>query len=125
MSVGEEGFAAMEAIVAAAVVALATGMMFQVVIDGAWRSRALDDERAALLIAQSHLAEAGSGKLRGSGGESGVEGGFVWTTRVVPYRVGGGSSVAGELVQVIVAVRRRDAARDTVVLRSLRLVPSG
>lgn len=121
----EEGFAAMEAVVAAAIVAMATGMMFQVVADGARRSSTLAEDRAALLVAQSHLAEAGNGTLRGNGVASGIDGGFVWTTRIVPFRAASGSSVAGDLVQVVVAVRRHDAANDAVVLRSLRLVPPG
>lgn len=121
----DRGFAFVEAIVAAAVVAAAAGLMFQILADGAARSRATDVKRMALLVAESRLAAMGSEIPLVPGASAGVESDFIWGTRISPYRVTPGDSEAGELVLVVVTVRPRNAAADAVVLRSLRLAPPG
>jgi len=121
----ERGFALVEAVVAAAMIAAAATAMYQVLADGALRSRVVATKRAALLVAQSRLATVGREIPVTPGLVAGSDGPFVWSIRIGPYQTGQGRSSAGELFLVAVAVRPTGTASDTVELRSLRLAPPG
>ncbi|PKU21569.1 hypothetical protein [Telmatospirillum siberiense] len=117
----QAGFALVEAIVAAAIIAGALVAMFAVMIDGATRSRLAEDKRLGLLVAESRLAAVGAEIPVRVGSFAGVEGPFTWEVAINPYRMAVGRSDAGDVYQVSVAVRLRSRSTSLVELRSLRL----
>lgn len=120
----QSGSAFLEAVVASAIVAGALGAMYQVMTDGAARSRMAEDKRLGLLVAESRLAAVGAEIPVSTGSMAGVEGPFVWEVAISPYRVAAGRSNAGDVYLVSVAVRLRGGSANVVELRSLRLAPA-
>ncbi|HEY7852756.1 MAG TPA: hypothetical protein VIB82_07250 [Caulobacteraceae bacterium] len=113
-----------ESIIAAAIVAMALGSTFRVIVDSAARERAVEARRTALQVAQSELANVGA-EIPLAGGETvGVMGQMVWRVDVTPYSQGDDVSDAGDLWQVAVSVRPRSGGANLVELKSLRLAPS-
>jgi hypothetical protein len=117
----DRGSVFVESMVAAAIVAAGLGATFQVIGDGARRVRDVEAHRAALLIARSELAAAGSEFPLHAGVSSGAVGEYTWRMDVSPYTDGVGSSAAGGLWSVSVSVAERAGREDLVTLRSLRL----
>lgn len=112
---GDEGFALLEALVALAVFAAMTGMFVEVVHSSTSARREAAQRRAALMVAQSRLAQA---QETGAADPSGSDGEFRWRTEV--SRTAGVQSGPGlELVTVTVAERARN--RTLVTLKTLRL----
>ncbi len=118
---GDAGSVFVETIIAAAIVAMALGAMFQVIADGAARDRAVTLRRMALLIAQSELDAVGAAIPVAPGQSSGVAGDMVWRVEITPYQEGGDADRAGALYRVVVGVRPRAGGAELVTLRSLRL----
>lgn len=120
---GESGAVFVESIIAAAIVAMALGSTFQVIVDSAARERGVEARRTALEIAQSELANLGAEIPLAPGQTAGVMGGMIWRVDISPYSQGDDVSAAGELWQVAVSVRPRAGGPNLVELRTLRLAP--
>jgi Tfp pilus assembly protein PilV len=112
-----------EAIIAAAIVAMALGGTLTVIADNAARDRAAEARRGALLLAQSMLADVGAEIPLEPGQEAGVSGDLIWRVAISPYGFGGGAAnnPVGELLAVAVQVGPRAGGPALVTLRTLRL----
>jgi hypothetical protein len=113
-----------EAIMAAAIAALALGATFRVIVDSAERERGVEARLAALQIAQSELADVGAEIPLAPGQTAGVAGALVWRVDIAPYAEGPDDSAAGQLLEVRVTVGPRFGGARLVKLESLRLVPT-
>ena len=112
-----------DTLVAAAIVALALGMLYRVVGASAHRSVALADRRMALLIAQSELANVGAEIAAAPGTTEGIQGPFAWRVEIAPDPATSAASNTGRLMSVTVSVARRGEPA-LVSLRTLRLEPA-
>ncbi|HEY5072442.1 MAG TPA: hypothetical protein VII63_10465 [Caulobacteraceae bacterium] len=117
----DKGEMFVEAIIAAAIVAVALGGAFQVIADSAARGRKAEAHRAALLVAQSELAEVGADIPLEAGQDAGVAGNLVWRVDITPYAAEGDANSVGALWKVVVSVRPRSGGAPLAVLESLRL----
>jgi len=122
---GDAGSVFVEAVIAAAIVAMALGGTFRVIADSAQRGRAAETRRTALLIAESRLAAVGRRDSAAGGGERGPDGpiwsgGFRWASSSSD----GGDSTAGTLWHVAVSVRPREGGAALASLTTLRLGPT-
>ena len=115
---GDAGEVFIEAIIASAIVAMALGATYRVIADSAARDRGLEARRAALMIAQSEMADVGAEIPLAPGQTSGVIGALVWRVTVSPYAE---ATAAGALWKVAVAVSPRSGGPALVTLQSLRL----
>jgi hypothetical protein len=118
---GENGSQFVDSVVAAAIVAMALGFMLQVVADGAARDRGFETRRAALLLAQSELADVGADIPLAAGHSAGVAGDLAWRVDVTPYSGATPSNPAGALMEVTVGVAPRAGGPALATLRTLRL----
>lgn len=123
MSRRDEGSIFVEAMIAAAVVAVMLGGLYQAIAASAQRHRMSDDRRVALLVAQSQMAAAGVEFPLAQGRTSGLAGEYLWQVEVSDHAAGSPESAVGRPALVVVTVRERDAAAPLVTLRSLRLAP--
>ena len=117
----DAGSAFVEAIIAAAIVALALGATWRVVADSAARDRAAETRRTALLIAQSELADVGEDIPLVPGDASGQSGDLAWHVEIAPYGESEDNSAAGVLLEVAVSVSPIAGGPRLVTLHSLRL----
>jgi general secretion pathway protein I len=117
----DTGSVFVEAVIAAAIVAMALGATFRVIADTAQRGRAVDIRRAALLIAQSRMAAVGSEIPLRPGESAGLSGDMVWRVEVEPWSEADGTSAAGPLLRVNVSVRPREGGAALAGLSTLRL----
>jgi len=119
----ESGSVLIEAMVAAAIIALMLGAMYGSIGDTAMRERVVAQKRVALLIAQSEMDAVGSILPLAPGATGGVEGAYTWRVDIQPYSVSQGTGTAGPLFQVTVSVRANGENVSLVTLRSLALGP--
>lgn len=117
----EGGWILVDAMIAAAVVAVTLGATLQAVASSARRQGDVALHRRALLLAQSELADVGADIPLEIGESSGVAGGLLWRVDVAPYQDQGGATPAGTLMSVAVSVRPRVGGPVLVELDSLRL----
>lgn len=110
-----------EAMVAAAIVALMLAALYRGIADSAHREVLLAQKRGALLIAQSELAAVGAVVPLSRGVSGGVDGGYIWRIDVEPYAASQGAGNAGTLWNVTVSVRAKGGSVNLVTLRSLAL----
>jgi Tfp pilus assembly protein PilV len=110
----ETGFALVEAMIGAAIVAITLASMYAAIYESAARNRMAEQRRIAMMIAQSELAAVGSVIPSAPGSTEGTEGDFYWRVDVAPYGTqqsgfGTPPSPVGILclVKVTVADRRR------------------
>lgn len=102
---GRNGFALAEAIVALAIVAAMSALLFEIIATRAAAVRKLEAQREALLIAQSVLATAGNSGPAQAEQESGTEDGFVWKVARASYETEGrAEGVALQQVAVLVSL---------------------
>jgi len=120
---GDAGSVFVETIIAAAIVAMALGATLRVVADGASRDRGAEARRAALLVAQSELADVGSEIPVVAGESAGQSAGLSWRVDIAPYGAGDAGNAVGGLYAVTVRVRDRSGGPALVTLRTLRLGP--
>ena len=121
----DSGAVFVEALVAAAIVAMILAATLRVISDGAARERMTESRRMALLVAKSELAAVGSEIPIEPGESAGFAGNLVWRADISPYDAAGGANSAGELMRVRISVRPRAGGPDLVVLDSLRLGAGG
>ncbi len=110
-----------EAMVAAAIMAMTLAVAYRATGDGALRTAAAERSRLAVLEAQSRLAEVGGDIALAPGESGGVDGDLAWRVEVSPAASGPGGS--GRLMAVSVEVGPPQS-RTLVSLHSLRLAPS-
>jgi hypothetical protein len=120
----ERGSVFVESVVAAAIVALALVGTLRVVADCAARDHAVEERRAAVLIAQSELDAVGSEIPLAPGRTSGLAGDLVWRVATYRYTESGVPGPAGIPWRVVVTVGPRAGGRDLARLESLRLGPA-
>ncbi|MFY9352627.1 MAG: hypothetical protein WBL20_14650 [Sphingobium sp.] len=112
----ERGSILVETLIATAILAMILAAAFQTLHDSARRARRVSDQRIALLIAQSRLAEYPLNRPPASGSRSGTDHGFIWRVEVGP--AGGGDRRTTVPLAVSVSSPRDPAVR--VRLDSLR-----
>lgn len=115
---GEAGSALVEAMVAAAILAVTLGVAARAVGDGARRTAAAERSRLAMLEARSRLAEVGADIALAPGVSSGEDGALGWRVLIAPASEESG----GRLLDVRVGVSA-GGGREIVQLHSLRLAP--
>jgi type II secretory pathway pseudopilin PulG len=120
---GEAGSVFVESMIAAAIVAMVLAATFRVIGDSAARERGTEARRAALLVAQSTLADVGSEIPIAPGHTAGAWGDLAWGVDIESYGSGGAQNVVGDLYAVTVRVRPRSGGAPLASLRSLRLGP--
>jgi len=81
----ETGFALVEAMIGAAIVAIALASMYAAIYESAARNRMAEQRRIAMMIAQSELAAVGSIIPSAPGTTEGTEGDFYWRVDIAPY----------------------------------------
>lgn len=120
------GFSLLEVIVAFAILALTLGALYQVLSSAARQAVLVQRYTAAVALAESRIAEAGSGRSLARSNETGVSGRhFHWRRTIQPY------STEDELAQaesalvrfrIVVEVRwEDDGTPRSVVLSTVRL----
>ena len=118
---GDTGSIFVEAMIAAAIVAMALSGTFRVIADNATRARAAEARRAALLVAQSQLADVGAEIPVATGTSDGVSGDLLWRVDVAPYGDQDQVGSAGALFDVTVSVSPAVGGPALVTLHTLRL----
>jgi type II secretory pathway component PulK len=119
----ENGSVLIEAMVAAAIIALMLGTMYGSIGDTAMRERVVTQKRMALLIAQSEMDAVGSVLPLTPGATGGVDGAYAWRVDIQPYSVSQAAGTSGPLFQVTVSVRENGGNVALVTLKSLTLGP--
>jgi type II secretion system protein I len=119
----ETGFSMVETLVAIAIVSGALGMTMQVITTSARQTKAVEDRRLAMLVAQSQLAAVGAAQNSRFGETQGLSNGVRWRITVKPYPSGVNSPVRLEEVTVTTAIDEKGVAskRDLFTLRTLRV----
>ena len=118
---GDRGSIFVESMIAAAIVAIALAAAYRVIGQGAIEQRAVDDRRAALLVAQSELDAVGAEIPLAAGSQTGLADGLAWRVDIEPYGEGGEANIAGGLWRVVVSVRPQAGGEALATLKSLRL----
>ncbi len=107
-----------EALIAAAIVAMALAATYRVIADSASRDRGAEARREALLVAQSELADVGAEIPLQVGRTQGVSGDMTWRMNISPY---GEPNAAGALLNVAVTVAPAAGGPTLARLQTLRL----
>ena len=111
----EAGFALMDAMVALAILGVVLGLFFEVVQTTLAARRHAAGSRRAVLVAQSQLALAETGRSMAASGQDGA---LRWRTTIEPP---GGQANSRGLEQVTVTVTDSFTGRPQVALATLRL----
>ena len=114
---GARGFALVEVLVAALILALMLGVYLDSANQSLRAERMIADRREAVLVARSALEAASATAADREVAESGASGRFRWQARVQPWPVESGG-VAVERVEVMVFAD--DTPRPLVRLATLR-----
>ncbi|MEH0196559.1 hypothetical protein V7S57_13490 [Caulobacter sp. CCNWLY153] len=116
----EDGSVLIEALIAAALVAMILLATFQVLSDSARRRERVLAQRDAVAIARARLEAVGSALPLTPGRIEGVEGGYHWSLVITPCS-GDVRSRAGELRCATVTVRKPDQTAPLVSLTTRRV----
>jgi hypothetical protein len=119
VSRGDRGSALVEALIAAAIIMLALGTMYQSISDSAMRARTGWDRSMALLVAQSAQATVGSLIPLEPGETTGSEGPYEWSVDIEPADTGEDANGVG-LMTVTTRVDQREKRGALVTLHTLR-----
>ena len=114
----DSGAVFVEALVAAAIVAMILAATFRVIADTAARDRMAEARQGALLVAQSQLAAVGADIPLSEGRTSGLAGDLLWRVDIAPAGQFGDDNAAGSLWRVAVSVRPRAGGVPLIVLRA-------
>jgi type II secretory pathway pseudopilin PulG len=85
MKRADSGFALVEAMIGAAIVAITLATMYAAIYESAARNRMAEQRRTAMMIAQSQLAAVGSVIPAVPGTTEGTQGDFYWRVDIAPY----------------------------------------
>jgi len=114
------GFALVDSMVALAIFAVMSALLFQTVSSTVIAKRHLADSRQAILLAQSRLAELQDADSANTLQDSGRDGNFLWRTKVERQAETANDNGQG-LETISVAVSNASTGRIVVRLKSLRL----
>jgi type II secretory pathway pseudopilin PulG len=81
----DAGFALVEAMIGAAIVAISLAAMYAAIYESASRNRMAEQRRTAMMIAQSELAAVGSIIPAAPGTTEGMEGDYYWRVDIQPF----------------------------------------
>lgn len=115
----EAGFSLVETLIATAIVATMTAMVFGTIAINARTARTISERRAAVLVAKSVLDLAIAAGKNPQVGHSGTSGPFQWAFAIEAYKPGGDGAPSLDLVTV--KVQRAGSLRQVLQLRSLRI----
>lgn len=115
----EDGFALAETLVATAIIAAMLGVTFQSIDTGARQNRLVEDQRRAMLVAQSQLTAVGAAQSTSLGEITGLTSGIRWRLTVRPFRADQPSGARLEEVQVIAGLA--SDKRDLAILKTIRV----
>jgi general secretion pathway protein I len=104
MKPGEAGFSLVEALVAFAIIAAMTGVLVETIAADAHARLAVQQRRAALLIAQSALDRARGGEAVDAGHADGPGAELSWHIEREPYEEGSVPFAAARLERLTVTV---------------------
>ena len=120
----DAGSMLVEAMIAAAIVAIMLGALYTSIQGSAERQRMVSDRRLALLVARSELATVGEETRATPGVTTGVNGDFAWRIDIAPYGGDLNPSAAGPLGLITIQVfRNGEQGRSLATLRTLRVMP--
>jgi type II secretory pathway pseudopilin PulG len=114
----EAGFALVETLIAAAIIATMTGVFFQIIASHAHSVQAMADRRAAAMVARSAL-DAAIGDNEGILARRGTDSRLQWQVTIDPYEPRAGTAPPLDIVTVTVTVT--GARRPVLRLSSLRV----
>jgi hypothetical protein len=117
----DAGSVLIESVMAAAIIAMILGTGFKAIGTSLNRSRTLEDQQRALLVAQSQLALLGPVIPANYGQKNGVDQGLRFEVKIDPYTNDTTAGSETRLVQVTVEVFKGDPAKRLAQLRSLRV----
>jgi prepilin-type N-terminal cleavage/methylation domain-containing protein len=113
----QAGFALVEVIVGAAIVAAMMALTYRSIAANASAARQVAERRQAVLLAQSVLAQATASPAAAALAQTGRDGALSWQVGRAPY-----PGPAGGLPIEQVAVRISAATGPVITLRTLRVV---
>lgn len=113
------GFALVETLIAAAIIAGMLGVVYQVIETGARHSRTVENRRLAVMVAQSRLAAVGAAQNASLGETKGQTNGVRWRVEITPRRSELASDARLENVTVTTGMTGED--RDLFILRTIRV----
>lgn len=116
----EKGFALVDAMVALAIFAVMSALLFQTVSSTVLAKRHIVESRRAILIAQSRLAEIQDQDSFNALQDGGRDGNYIWQTSIDRFS-GTATDNSRGLETVSVAVTSSTTGRVIVTLKSLRL----
>jgi prepilin-type N-terminal cleavage/methylation domain-containing protein len=118
----ERGFSLVETLIATAVIATMTALVFQGISVNAGTTRMIADRRGAVLVAKSALDMSTVSEMAdgGVGARTGVSGVFRWRITEQPYPNSLGTAPTLHLITVTVS--RVGVEKPLVQLRTLRIV---
>jgi len=117
----EGGYAIAEALIALAIIALMTGLVFQAITQLGSTTIQTGERRHAYLLARSIMAGATVSTQGAPMPPTGSDNGFAWRITFAPYRSELGSALA--LEQVSVMVSDETTGRPLAKLDSLKIKP--
>lgn len=109
------GFAIVEVVVAAAIVAGMMALTYRTVAANAQAAARVAERRMAAMVAQSVLAQATASPEAIAQAQTGRQGALAWRVTRAPYAAGAGAPLER------VAVEVRDATGPVLTLQTLRL----
>tara|TARA_B110001454_G_scaffold12763_2_gene11610 strand:+ start:585 stop:977 length:393 start_codon:yes stop_codon:yes gene_type:complete len=119
---GERGVALLEVLIACAIVMAMLGVTYQAMQTHARAAYRLDDQREAVLVAQSVLARVGADIALAPGVIDGGERGLSWRIEIDRYRAdGAGPNDDPALMEVKIMVGAKDEGAGGFTLQTLRL----
>lgn len=120
----ERGMALLEALIACAIIAAMMGVMYQAMQTHARAAYRLNDQRKAVLVAQSLMARVGADLALAPGETDGTQNGLRWRIEMERYR-GEGVSPNDDpaLMQIAVTVSPPQTGKPVFTLETLRLAP--
>lgn len=119
---GERGVALLEVLIACAIIMTMLGVTYQTIQTHARAAARLEDQRRAVLVAQSVMARVGADIALAQGVTDGAEQGLSWRIEVDRFRGDGvGPNDDPALMQVKVLVGADKEAKAGFTLTTLRL----
>lgn len=115
----EAGFGLVETLIAITIIAAMTAVTFQSIVVNARAMQAVEDRRAAVLVAKSALDAAVGGSVGIGGPDGGNDGRMHWQVTVTPFQSRLGNAPSLDLVTATVTVRGTD--RPILQLRTLKI----
>lgn len=121
---GERGVALLEVLIACSIIAAMLGVTYQAMQTHARAASRLDDQRRAVLVAQSVMARVGADIALAPGVTDGAQNGLRWRIEIERYRGGGVSPHdSPALMQIAVTVSPPEPEKPVFTLETLKLAP--